>query len=74
MTNGMTAGAAREEMAYTTKTGNFCGTIDYIFTSPGVAVVDALQLPQDENMPEKGIPNGVWPSDHFSLCALLKLP
>ena len=66
-----------EELPCTTITGTFTGTLDYIFTTTGaegVQVVDTLQLPLAEYMPT-GMPNacGPWPSDHFALCALIRL-
>jgi mRNA deadenylase 3'-5' endonuclease subunit Ccr4 len=61
------------ELPFTTRTGPFTGTLDYIFTSPeGVQVLDVLSLPLRSEIPA-AMPTKTWPSDHFSIGAVIAL-
>eukprot|EP00817_Percolomonadidae_sp_ATCC50343_P002683 CAMPEP_0117429088 /NCGR_PEP_ID=MMETSP0758-20121206/8663_1 /TAXON_ID=63605 /ORGANISM="Percolomonas cosmopolitus, Strain AE-1 (ATCC 50343)" /LENGTH=454 /DNA_ID=CAMNT_0005215829 /DNA_START=488 /DNA_END=1852 /DNA_ORIENTATION=- len=53
------------EPAYTTRSAmdHFVGTLDYIFYSPGVTCYGNLDIPNTK----EHIPNGIYPSDHFSI-------
>jgi endonuclease/exonuclease/phosphatase family metal-dependent hydrolase len=49
-------------------------TIDYIFYTPsGLEVVDAVRMPESNDMPSGGLPFERWGSDHLSLCVDLKV-
>lgn len=51
------------EMAYTTKTTQFTGTLDFIFTAgSSIEVLDVLSLPRPSDTPS-GMPTATWPSD-----------
>jgi len=47
----------------------FKGTLDYIFISEAIEVVDAITLPD----PQVLMPNNVEPSDHYLVSAILRI-
>ena len=48
----------------------FQGTLDYIFHSPTLSVMNLLPLPSEEEVTaEVAIPNSVFPSDHLPIMA-----
>merc|ERR1719203_2645370 len=76
------------EPIYTTKTGNFVGTLDYLFYRGNTQVLSYLEMPFSNDMHKKefGVetdkecaqkfeyfPNENYSSDHIALCADLKL-
>jgi mRNA deadenylase 3'-5' endonuclease subunit Ccr4 len=75
--SGFGESAAEREPEWTTKTATFSGCIDYVLAGGGFAVVDRCALPYETT--EGGaeafnpIPNSLFPSDHLSLSARLKL-
>ncbi|KAJ1524982.1 hypothetical protein ONE63_009833 [Megalurothrips usitatus] len=72
------ADSAQAEPAYTTwkvrEEGEQCHTIDYIFyTRSAFSVSALLDLPTGEALGPGRAPSFRYPSDHFSLCADLRL-
>lgn len=70
--------SAQGEPAYTTwkvrEEGEQCHTIDYIFYSSSAFSVNALlDFPSGETLGAGRVPSFQYPSDHFSLCADLRL-
>jgi len=58
------------EPAYTTRTTQFEGTLDYVFVSPGDwRVVGVLEDPPPGDAPA---PSQAWPSDHFAVGAVVE--
>jgi len=51
--------------------GNFSGTLDYIFYSPNLIPVQTLRIPSEDQLDAvtTGIPNKMMPSDHVPISA-----
>lgn len=71
------------EPAFTTKTATFAGTLDYLWVSRSLAVVDVLPLPYEDGGAWKdplaefpsfmAAPNAQHPSDHLPICCTVSL-
>jgi len=48
--------------------------IDHIFSLNTHSVIAILNSPDEASLPDEGIPSKGWPSDHFSIMAILKAP
>jgi mRNA deadenylase 3'-5' endonuclease subunit Ccr4 len=51
------------------KKGLFLRTIDYIWRTENLKVLEKLSMPSKERIGEKGLPNKDYPSDHLSIYA-----
>jgi len=65
-----------KEPTATNWNGGFRGTLDYIFTSESVSIVDAQMLPAGFGTTDwcaDSPPNEIWPSDHAMICCSISL-
>lgn len=63
--------AMGQEPMFTNYTTNFQGTLDYTWFSPNrLRVTSFVELPEENDLLgfQGGLPNAVYPSDHFYLC------
>jgi CCR4-NOT transcription complex subunit 6 len=67
------ADACGAEPAFTNLTPTFSGTLDYLLSTPDVALHAVLAVPPRESLGE-GLPSALIPSDHLPLLAVYSLP